>query len=399
MRIFTAILVLVLVVGCGSLPSSDGGTGGSSGGGDSTGGGTATGGGEATGGGTATADGGFPTCGPSPLPAACADLASTAPAAGDFGATGTFAVVVETLANPEPRASGSITIYLPMGRPQAPVLFFAHAFGATSPALYDPLFRQLASNGFAVVQVPYPTIPGAGCDNGVRYAVLWSGFTTAAAHYTATQSSADAFDLTRVGFFGHSFGAGATPEMARRGFVDRGWGANGRMMFIMAPWYSWGSGYQTLPSNTKVVMQVYADDETNAHDIALIDIWLKLPPGLERAWQQVRTDVCGACGLNSGHTLPMQAAGTQNPQSTMNSYDRWAVFRRVHALAGYALEQNASARDIAFGTEPSMGAWVGCAGRAVRPLESSAMPEVSTCRPAMFSATARAQYADDAGCP
>lgn len=316
----------------------------------------------------------FPECGPAPLPTPCDDSASTAPAAGDFGSTGAFAVTVETLPNPRPSAPRDVSIYLPTGVAHPPVFFFSHAFGATDPAIYDALFRNLASNGYAVVQVAYPTLPGGNCQNTERYAALWEGFDAAATHY------ASRFDLTKVGFIGHSFGGGATPEMARKGFLEKGWGSAGRFMFILAPWYSWGSGYETIPANTKVVLQVYADDEANEHAIAVEDVWNKLPGTLERAWILLRTDTCGSCGLNAPHSTPMQVPGPSgNPQNVLNGMDRWGVFRRIQALAKYAFEADAAARPIAFGEDTAMGNWVGCGGRAVRPLEASTTPLTSAC--------------------
>lgn len=394
MRTFTSLLVL-LAAGCGgvTIPPNDAGVtpedGGSVDGGVDAGPGDA---GPDAGPFDGGLDASFPDaglpCATMPFATPCAETATTPLPSGSPGTTGAFQVSVETLANPRPSAPGAVTVYRPTGQTQVPVLFFAHAFGATNPASYLGLFQMLASNGYAVVHVPYPLLPAGQTKNAERYACLWAGFTAAATQYAST------FDLTRVGFFGHSFGGGATPEMARLGFVGQGWGSAGRLMFIMAPWYSWGSGYDTLPSNVRTVIQVYADDDTNDHQIAVNDIWNKLPANLERSWQMIRTDVC-QCGLNATHTLPMtQNTLTSNPENVLNGADAWGVFRRIHALARYAFANDASTRDIAFGADANMGAFPACGGRAVRPLESAAAPVTAACASFMYPASARCASAD-----
>jgi hypothetical protein len=188
--------------------------------------------------------------------------------------------------------------------------------------------------------------------------------------------------------------------MARRGFVEKGWGSAGRFMFMMAPWYSWGQNYQSLPTDVRTVVQVYADDDKNDHEIAVNDIWNKLPAGIERSWILVRSDAC-QCGLNAPHTLPMtDNASLPNPENVTNGYDTWGVWRRIHALASYAFAGDTAARPVAFGTESSMGAWLGCGGRNVRPLESGTTPITTTCQPFLYTASARCDNADPGtACP
>lgn len=338
-----------------------------------------------------------PMCGPDPLPMPCDDAAALGPDDG-YGNEVEIAIDVQAIDNPHPTAPGPIRIYRPTGVDDPPVLFFSHAFGATTPVpYYDETLRHLAGRGLAVVYVPHPLVPDVDDDNLDRYECLWTGFATAATAF------ADSLDLTRVGFVGHSFGGGATPEMARRAFVEQGWGAQGRFMFIMAPWYSWGEDYDTLPDDVRTVVQVYADDEANDHQIAVDDIWNRLPAGMEKAWLMVRTDVCDGCGLSAPHGVPMTGTGpAMNDQAVLNAVDRWAVWRRIDALATYAFEGDPSARAIAYGEDDEMGHWVGCGGRAVRALEHSTdTPILASCVAPLFTAAARCENADPSypGCP
>ncbi|PZR05270.1 MAG: hypothetical protein DI536_32620 [Archangium gephyra] len=211
---------------------------------------------------------------------------------------------VETLANPRPTNAGDITIFRPTGLTNVPVIFFSHAFGATNPDSYRDLFEVLASNGYAVVHVPYPLRPPGNTPVDERYQVLWTGFVTARAHDTTT------FDMTRVGFVGHSFGGGATPELARRGYVDQTWGSNGRFMFIMAPWYSWGTGYDTLPADTRTVIQVYADDEANDPVIAQKTSGTSCRPRSRRAGSSFAP--MSAAAASTRH-IPCRCRATRSP--------------------------------------------------------------------------------------
>ncbi len=332
-----------------------------------------------------------PACASLPLPPPCGS-AATVPASGStYGTTGGRNVSVETLDNPHPKAprGSKISVFLPDGLPaKVPVLFFSHAFGATDPKSYETLFRMLASNGYAVVHVPYPTSPITN-SNADRYECLWAGFTEAVDKFPRR------LDATRAGFVGHSFGGGATAEMARRGFVEEGWGSNGRLMFIMAPWFSWGSGYETMPSDVRTVIQTYAEEAINDPQIAVDDIWNKLPANTERSWILIRSDACGACGLNATHTQPMTAQTlVPNPETVVNAIDTGGIWNRIHALAAYAFDKQISAKPIAFGTDTSMGNWAGCGGRAVRRLESATTPILSPCATYQYPASKRCESAD-----
>lgn len=347
--------------------------------------------------GDATAEAGAerPACGPDPYGVACKATAVSMPMAGDFGTDGDATVRVATLANPHATAPGPVTVYLPLKDGKPPVLFFSHAYGATDPASYDLLLRHLASRGYAVVHVPYPSRPPVAAPNADRYACLWEGFQAAIDTY------ADVIDISRVGFIGHSFGGGATPELARRAFVENAWGSAGRFMFILAPWYSWGTGYETLPLDTRTVVEVYGDDDANDHQIAVEDIWEKLPAGMEKSWLLLRTDDTCGCSLTSSHVLPMTGqTATMNPEAVLNGYDVWGTFRRIDALAAYAFEGDQAAKAVAYGADTAMGSFTGCGGDAVRPLESSATtPITTTCRAPLYRLSARCSNADPGVCP
>ena len=296
---------------------------------------------------------------------------TTLPLAGDYGSFGQFAVTRQTIPNPDKNAPAPISVFVPGNATEqhkVPVVFFAHGFGGVSYQFYEALLRQLASNGYIVVFSPYTA--SIFTTHAARYNQLWNGFLTAARQYE------NIMDTSRVGFAGHSYGAGATPEMARRG-VAQGWGANGLFLFIMAAWYNWGTNLQQIPASAKMVVQVYWDDETNEHLISQNDIWNKLPQISERKWQIIR-ESRSYCALRAGHGVPV-TDGLGKTSAVTDAYDYWGIWRRLHALSDYTFTGNQSARNVAFGVDSFMGRWIGAYGvRRISPLESYDSPVLNT---------------------
>jgi hypothetical protein len=142
-------------------------------------------------------------------------------------------------------------------------------------------------------------------------------------------------------------------------------------------------------------MQVYADDEANDHQIAVNDIWNKLPAGIEKRWLMLRSDACGSCGITAIHTVPASSQQTDTtPNTRLDDLDVWGVQRRILALAKYAFTGDVAARVVAYGEDTNMGAWVGCGGRAVRPIEASTSPITATCQSVIYPAAKRCANAD-----
>ena len=180
-----------------------------------------------------------------------------------YGATGPYKVVSETFENPMwPLSDGGtpVTVLLPSGHPgPVPVMFFSHGLGGTAWTGYRSLLQNVTSWGVGVVFSPYPS----SLDQSSQYEILWYGFQEAADRYAAE------FDLDRVGFAGHSWGGGATPNMALRG-VEAGWGDQGLFMYIMAPAPAYGVSDAELRSlsHAKLIMQVYENDTICPHSWA-----------------------------------------------------------------------------------------------------------------------------------
>ncbi|MDQ4120148.1 MAG: hypothetical protein M3209_01610 [Acidobacteriota bacterium] len=321
---------------------------------------------------------------------ACTNLkVTTLPARGDYGSEGQFAVTRQSINNPEPNAPAPVSVYLPenaSAKTRVGVVFFAHGFGGTDFQYYDALSRQIASNGYAVVFAPYTS--NLLTSNMARYQQMWAGFQAAA------QQFGSILDTTRVGFAGHSYGAGAVPELARRA-VAAGWGTNGLFIFSMAPWYSWGTNYEQIPASAKLIVQVYWDDETNQHLIGVNDVWNRLPQITEKRWQMIRAAQT-TCYLSAGHGIPV--TGNRDKPEEINAFDYWAVWRKLHALADYTFTENSRAKFVAF-DETQMGKWRLSGMRPVTPLETTTTPVVNSAINTDFTWAMRCFFALGSPCP
>ncbi len=304
-----------------------------------------------------------------------------------FGADGAFQVETQTF--PSPLFRGQVvTVYLPRGAEgRVPVIFFAHGFGAISPANYAELLRHIATRGYAVVYSPYQALEaGAGFDE--RYNTLWAGF------QAAVQTFASRMDTSRVGFMGHSYGAGAIPAMAWRAFVERSWGQNGRLLFPMAPWYSdqiTNEQLRRFPSDVKLLMQVYNDDAVNDHQMA-VELFYRMPvPNTEKDYVNILADTvqtaAGQYIYEAGHSVCATANSTVGGVTRgFDAYDIYGVFRLFDALAEYTFTGSAAAKNVALGNGSPEQVFMGVVnGRPIRPLVVSDTPVANPTQRALWT--------------
>lgn len=304
-----------------------------------------------------------------------------------FGADGTFAV--DTVRFPAigwdsasialPNASRTVEVYFPRGTTSPrPTMMFAHGFGGNDPRFYGELIRNCVSRGNTVVFVPYPI----SINFASLYQTLDSGFAEAVRRFP------NRIDSTRIGFAGHSFGGGAIPSIAHKAFTQRRWGANGKFLFPMAPWYALETSQEqlrTFPRDTKLVMQIYADDATNDHRMAM-DVFLNIAiPNEEKDFVTVFADTVQNYVYGAGHNV-CTSAGV----SPFDAYDYYGVFRLLDALMQYTFDNsNSRAKNVALGNGSAEQVFMGsAAGRVVKPLGV-------TDRPSPIPTAPRAQFQCD----
>jgi uncharacterized protein (TIGR03437 family) len=272
------------------------------------------------------------------------------PITAGYGAQGNYSVSAERFASPLFQ-SENVHVFRPNeASAPVPVLFFAPGFGNNDPASYRPLINHLVSRGYAVVFSPFQIIAPGESIYSRRYDTIWAGYEEAVRRY------GQSFDLTRVGFIGHSFGGGASFAMMQRGAVGRGWGRNGLCLFVMAPWYVYEITTKQLvdfPAHAKLIVQVYEADEVCDHRIAKEVFERANLPASEKEFVLLRSDAWNNVELNASH-------GTPSGQ-TPNGLDYYGIWRLLDALADYAFTGNLQGKQLALGKDSAqqrfMGQW------------------------------------------
>ncbi len=288
------------------------------------------------------------------------------PAAG-YGSDGSYQVAEIDFDNPQYEGT-QVSIFYPQGiTTPRPTIFFSHPFGGEEKSYNMGLYEFIAKKGYVVVFVPYPTVD-VSVDH--RYQTLWEGFVKAAADYP------DIIDTQKVGFMGHSFGGGASIDLAYKAFTEKGWGENGRFLFTMAPWYAfnWDSPLttqqqlQNFPANTKMITQVYDEDDVNDHRMA-IDIFKNINiPNSQKDFIYFKSSTVNGYHYVTDHTMP-------SSRQALDALDYYGVYRLLDAMMDYSFNGNAGAKNVALGngsaaqvTMPSFN------GQSMAPLEVTDNP-------------------------
>ncbi|SFW69137.1 alpha/beta hydrolase [Chitinophaga sancti] len=263
------------------------------------------------------------------------------PASG-YGADGSYTVA--SVSFDSPTYSGKkVTLFYPKeAKGPVPVIFYSHPYGGEEVSYNIGLYNFIAKKGYAVVFAPYPTT-GANVNVDSRYNTLWQSFLKAVNDYPAI------IDTKKVGFMGHSFGGGASFAMAYKGFVENGWGENGRFIFAMAQWYSYNitaTQLQSFPSNTKLITEVYNDDVTNDHRLA-IDIFKHINiADSEKDYILAKQSVVNGYTYTAAHDLP-------SSRTAYDAYDYYVEYRLLDAMIDYSFNGNANAKNTALGNGSS----------------------------------------------
>lgn len=284
-----------------------------------------------------------------------------------YGSDGKYEVAEINFTNPEYNET-QVSVFYPKGSlTPRPAIFFSHPYGGEHKSYNIELYNFVAKKGYVIVFVPYKTLD-ATVEH--RYQTLWEGFMKAANDYP------NIIDTKKVGFMGHSFGGGATIDLAFKAFTENGWGENGRFIFTMAPWYSynWGSSLTTeqqlqeFPANTKMITQVYDEDDINDHRLA-IDIFKHINiPASEKDYIYFRSSVVAGYDYRTDHVMPTS-------RKAYDALDYYGVYRLLDAMIDYSFNGNTKAKDIALGNgSPAQVTMPSYNGQAMAPLEVTDNP-------------------------
>jgi Secretion system C-terminal sorting domain len=253
-----------------------------------------------------------------------------------YGADGTHTIGNSSFANPN-FPSKNIELFYPSDTTaKVPTIFYSHAFGGNDPANISGLLNFVAMKGYAIVFVPYQT---TGVTNQDRYANLLNGFRLAARTYP------NIIDTTKVGFLGWSFGGGASFANAYTCFTENNWGSQGRFIYAMAPWYSFNisqTQLQTFPPDTKLLTEIFDDDETNDHRMA-IDIFNNINiSSSEKDFVLLKSDTIAGYIYLADHTVPQTSPA-------FNALDYYGIYRLLDAICDYTFNGTLAGKNVALG--------------------------------------------------
>ncbi len=253
-----------------------------------------------------------------------------------YEADGSHTVGIVSFANPN-YPSKNIEIYYPSDiTKKVPTIFYSHAFGGNNSANISGMLNFVAKKGYAIVYVPYQTTGVTVYD---RYNNLLNGFRKAARDYPLI------IDTTKVGFLGHSFGGGASFGNAYKCFTQNNWGQNGRFIYALAQWYSYNisqTELQSFPTNTKLLTEIFDDDVTNDHRIAM-DIFNNINiSSTEKNFILLKSDTVAGHTYLADHVVP-------NTSAAFDAFDYYAYYRLLAALCDYTFNGNLVAKNVALG--------------------------------------------------
>lgn len=287
------------------------------------------------------------------------------PASGPGSLATSFTVVRHDVLDGPLAAERKVHVYRPVGPSlpaTAPVVLFAHGFGAIGPTGYDAWLEHVAKQGVLVVFPVYPALDLPG--GSTRYDALWAGFE--AALRVLAKGDGPKPDLSRMGFLGHSFGGGAAPALAARA-AARGWGDQALWIECFAPWYDLDrSAWAQLPRHALLVTVGYAEDDVCDLGIAagFLPLATTIPPE-RKAFYCFHTDEHGTPALKAGHLAPLSTP-------TVDAFDTRGTWRIDDALRTFALTGSEDARRLALASTPeslSLGTWSD--GTPVAPLATA----------------------------
>lgn len=254
-----------------------------------------------------------------------------------YGADGSHTVTVDSIVNPN-FSGKQIYLYHPSDiQGKLPTLFYSHAFGGVDPLTILGLLRFVARKGYAIVFVPYQT---SRYEPTLSYNTLISGFRL------AVDSFPDIIDTSRVGFVGYSFGGGATFYCSYHCFVDNNWGTNSRLVMALAPFYTFNlsqTALQSFPSNTKLLIEIYSEDSTVDHGMAMEIFHNINVPSEEKDFLLVRSDT-----LDDGH-IYWANHGTPSNGKNLDALDYYGIFRLLDALCDYSFNGSLEGKNVALG--------------------------------------------------
>ena len=179
-----------------------------------------------------------------------------------FGLVGSHATTTYTAGN-----YAYTTIYYPTDlaslETKTPLLFFASGwFGnPETSAKYETLLKFIASQGYTIIYTDEGSTTTAQHSIDAYKRILNTDF--------VINNISPYVDTTKTGVIGHSAGGGITFTILDYFSNEEGYGANGRFIMALDPWYAFGmtsEKMKNLPSNTNISIIKFGEGGNNVGD-------------------------------------------------------------------------------------------------------------------------------------
>jgi dienelactone hydrolase len=249
-------------------------------------------------------------------------------------------IVTDTIRDPSSRRD-RIYIMRPDTSKECPCVLFCPRFGSDNPADYRGLIEHIVSNGVVVIFPLYEanTFTRRSVEVGPRTDAIFSLVAGAAKNI---------IDTTRIGFIGHSYGAGIIPAIATRLMDHTGWGSNGLFLYLMSPWYYPGTSSRTLeifPKSAHVIVQVFYDDNINDPRIGSYFFQMLKLPFNQKEFLVVPSPP-NAIRYKSDFQVPFSAEAFGGSDDILDSA---AIYRVVDSVFAAIFKNKKSAHTFVFG--------------------------------------------------
>jgi acetyl esterase/lipase len=251
-------------------------------------------------------------------------------------------IVVDTIRDPVSNRVSLYTFRPFKGAVSLPCILFCPAFGSDNPIEYRGMIERIVQNGAVVLFPTYTSrvFTRSSAEIGMRTDEL----------FTLALHNVGAFiDTSRIGFVGHSYGAGILPSIVERVIDRQGWGSNGTFLYLMSPWYFPGTSERELahfPQSCGVLVQVFANDNINDPRIGSnLFQMLKLP--LDHKEFCVVASPSGNRKVRADFRVPF---GDDSPGGFDNVLDTMALYRTIDSLCEGTFGGKRSAFTFVFGS-------------------------------------------------
>src|SRR5512133_163233 len=250
-------------------------------------------------------------------------------------------VLTDTIRDPSSQRD-RLYIIRPDTKQEYPCILFCPRFGSDNPADYRGLIEHIVSKGVVVVFPIYEArrFTRRSVEMGPRADAIFS---------LVARATKNLVDTTRIGFIGHSYGAGIIPAIAPRLLDRTGWGSNGSFIYLMSPWYYPGTSSRTLanfPKTTDVIVQVFYYDNVNDPRIGSYFFQMLKLPFNQKEFLVVPSPP-KAIRYKSDFHVPLSSEALGGSDDILDSA---AIYKTVDSVLAGVFDKKKSAHTFAFGT-------------------------------------------------